>query len=278
MRLLKQLVPVMAVAFIGGQVVNAVQGKALLSLVIGLATAVLAIFVYARMVRWSERRAPVEVAVKGATARIGLGMLIGVGWFSAVIVNVAFLGDYRVDGRGSVLGAVGLFGFMAAASVTEELMFRGVLFRIIEGRFGTWLALVVTSVLFGGWHLLNPDATLWGAVAIAVEAGGMLAAAYAATRNLWIPIGVHFGWNFAEAGIFGTEVSGNGKNDGLLHSVTSGSTLVTGGKFGPEASPYTIVFGVLLTVLFMWLAHRRGNLVPARRRTTQVGTAAALSR
>jgi hypothetical protein len=109
------------------------------------------------------------------------------------------------------------------------------------------------------WHLLNPDASLWGAIAIAVEAGGILAAAYAATRNLWIPIGVHFGWNFAEAGIFGTEVSGNGKNDGLLHGVTSGSTLLTGGKFGSEASPYTIVFGLLLTVLFMWLAHRRGS-------------------
>ncbi|MGH3378931.1 MAG: lysostaphin resistance A-like protein [Actinoallomurus sp.] len=273
MRLLKQLLPVAVVAFIGGQVIAAVQGKALLSLVLGLATAVLAVLVYARMVRWSERRAPVEVAAKGATTRIGLGVLIGVGWFAAVIANIAFLGDYRVDGRGTVMGAVGLFGFMAAAAVTEELMFRGVLFRIIEGRTGTWMALLVTSVLFGGWHLLNPDASLWGAIAIAVEAGGTLAAAYAATRNLWIPIGLHFGWNFAEAGIFGTEVSGNGKNDGLLHSVTSGSTLVTGGRFGPEASPYTIVFGVLLTIVFMWLAHRRGNLVPRRGGARVVATA-----
>lgn len=265
MRLLKQLLPVVAVAFVGGQVVTAVQGNALLSLLLGVATAVLAVLVYAWMVRWSERRAPVEVAAKGATARIGLGVLIGVGWFSAVIVNLAFLGDYRVDGWGSAAGAAGLFGFMAAAAVTEELMFRGILFRLIEERAGTWIALVLTSVLFGLWHLLNPDATLWGAIAIAIEAGGTLAAAYAATRNLWVPIGLHFGWNFAEAGIFGTEVSGNGKTEGLLNGVTSGPALLTGGKFGPEASAYSVVFGVLLTIVFLWLARRRGNLVPRRR-------------
>jgi uncharacterized protein len=272
MRLLKQLLPVVAVAFVGGQGLMAVKDNAVLSLVLGVATAVLAVLVYGRMVRWSERRAPVEVAVEGAAARTAWGTLIGVGWFVAVIVNIAFLGGYRVDGFGTVAGPVGLFGFMAAAAVTEELMFRGILFRIMEERVGTWTALVLTGVLFGLWHLLNPDATLWGAVAIAVSAGGTLAAVYAATRNLWVPIGLHFGWNFAEAGIFGTEVSGNGKNEGLLHGVTSGSGLLTGGRFGPEASPYTVVFGILLTIAFMWLARRRGNLVPRRRSAPAAAT------
>jgi uncharacterized protein len=276
MRLVKQLLPVAAVALVGGQLVAAVQGNALLSLVLGVATAVLAVFVYARMVRWSEHRVPVEVAAKGASARIGLGALIGVAWFAAVIANIAFLGDYRVEGQGSVTGAIGLFGFMAAAAVTEELMFRGVLFRIMEGRTGTWIALVLTSVLFGAMHSINPDATVWGAIAITVEAGGTLAAAYAATRNLWVPIGLHFGWNFAEAGIFGTEVSGNGQNDGLLHSVTSGPALITGGQFGPEASLYSVVFGVLVTSVFMWLARRRGHLVP-RRRSARVAAVATLA-
>lgn len=273
MRLLKQLLPVVLVAFIGGQALTAVQGNAVPSLVLGLVTAVLAVFVYAWAVRWSERRTPAEASAKGAAAPLALGILIGVGWFGAVIANIAFMGGYRVDGKGTVMGAIGLFGFMAAAAVTEELMFRGVLFRIIEGRTGTWTALVVTSVLFGAWHLLNPDVTLWGALAIAVEAGGTLAAAYAATRTLWVPIGLHFGWNFAEAGIFGTEVSGNGKNEGLLHGVTSGSDVLTGGRFGPEASPYSIVFGLLLTIAFMWLARRRGNLVPRRRGARVAATA-----
>jgi membrane protease YdiL (CAAX protease family) len=276
MRLLKQLVAVAAVAFVGSLGVGAVDGNTLLTLVLGLATAVLALVTYARVVRWSERRAPEEVAVKGAGAAIGRGALIGVGMFAAVIVNIAFLGDYRIDGMGSASGPVALFGFMAAAAVTEELIFRGILFRIVEERIGTWLALTLTGLLFGLSHLFNQDASLWGAIAIAIEAGGMLAAAYAATRTLWVPIGLHFGWNFAAAGIFGVEVSGNGKTEGLLHSVTSGSALLTGGKFGPEASPYAVLFGVLLTIVFMRLARRRGNLV-SRRRSARAGATATLA-
>ncbi|GAA4604586.1 hypothetical protein BJY16_005061 [Actinoplanes octamycinicus] len=62
----------------------------------------------------------------------------------------------------------------------------------------------------------------WGATAIAIEAGFMLAACYAATRNLWVPIGPHFGWNFAAGGVFGVVVSGNGESKGLLEASTSG--------------------------------------------------------
>jgi membrane protease YdiL (CAAX protease family) len=265
MRLLKQFVAVALVALAGNLGIGLVQGNTVLTLVIGVATAVLAMLTYRWAVRWSERRTPVEVAAEGAAGAAGRGVLIGLGMFAAVIVNIAFMGGYRVDGLGSVTGAVALLGFMAAAAVTEELLFRGVLFRIIEERLGTWISLTLTSLVFGAMHLFNKDATLWGAVAIAIEAGAMLAAAYAATRTLWLPIGLHFGWNFAAAGIFSTEVSGNGASQGLLHSVTSGPSLLTGGDFGPEASPYAVVFGLALTVVFLWLARRRGNLVPMRR-------------
>ncbi|MEO3785530.1 type II CAAX endopeptidase family protein [Actinocorallia sp. B10E7] len=265
MRLLKQLVTVFVVAFAGSAGVAAVEGNALLTLVLGVAVAGLLVVAYAWAVRWSERRAPVEVAAKGAVAATGRGVLIGVGMFAAVIANIAFMGGYRIDGPGSLAGAGALFGFMAAAAVSEELIFRGILFRIVEERVGTWSALVLTGLLFGLSHLANQHASLWGAIAIAIEAGGMLAAAYAATRTLWVPIGLHFGWNFAAAGVFGTEVSGNGETEGLLNGVTSGPALLTGGEFGPEASPYAVGFGLLLTVVFLWLARRRGNLVPLRR-------------
>ncbi|RJL35828.1 CPBP family intramembrane glutamic endopeptidase [Bailinhaonella thermotolerans] len=268
MRLLKQLVPVAVVAFAGGAAVGAARGNPLLTLLLGVATAVLAVPVYGRAVRWSERRDPVEVATAGATRAVARGTLIGVALFAAVIFNIALVGGYRIDGLGSPAGAVGLLGFMAAAAVTEELLFRGILFRIAEDRLGTWPALTLTGLLFGLSHLFNPHADLWGALAIAIEAGGMLAAAYAATRTLWLPIGVHFGWNFAAAGVFGAEVSGNGVAQGLLNGVTSGPALLTGGEFGPEASPYAVVLGLLLTVVFMWLARRRGNVVPLRRGAT----------
>ncbi|MEW9549781.1 lysostaphin resistance A-like protein [Nonomuraea sp. NPDC050783] len=265
MRVLKQLVVVAAVAFAGQAAVGAVQGNALLTLLLGLATAGLAVLAYAWVVRWSERRAPVEVAAEGAAAATGRGVLIGAGMFAAVIASIALVGGYRIDGTGSVTGALGLVGFMAAAAATEELLFRGILFRIVEERVGTRVALVLTAVLFGLSHLFTMHASLWGAIAIAVEAGGMLAAAYAATRTLWLPIGLHFAWNFTAAGVFGTEVSGNGAVQGLLHGVTSGPAALTGGTFGPEGSLFAVAFGLLLTLVFLRLARRRGTLVPMRR-------------
>ena len=103
----------------------------------------------------------------------------------------------------------------------------------------------------------------------------MLTAAYVATRKLWLPIGLHFGWNIAASAIFSTEVSGSNTPQGLLDATMSGPALVTGGDFGPEGSVYAVVFGVVATVMFMWLAHRRGHVVPVRR-SARVDVAAGL--
>jgi membrane protease YdiL (CAAX protease family) len=266
MRLVKQFAAVAAVAFAGGQVVAAVRPDPWLTLAAGLVTAVLAVVVYAWVVRRTERRAPTEVARAGAGGALARGVLTGFGMAAAVLGTIAFLGGYRIAGSGSVSGAVGILGFMAAAAVTEEVLFRGVLFRVVEERTGTWIALLLSGVLFGAAHLLNPDAGLWGATAIAIEAGFLLAACYAATRTLWVPIGLHFGWNFAVGGVAGAVVSGNGDSDGLLEATMSGSALLTGGAVGPEGSLYAVGAGVVLTVVFLWLAHRRGHLVARRRR------------
>ena len=278
MRFVWQLLAVGIVSMTGGQAVGAVEDSPWLQLVLGLLTSVAAVLVYGWVVRRTEHRPPTEVARTGAEAAFGRGLLIGLTMFGAVITNIYVNAHYEINGLGSPAGAVGLAGFMAAAAVTEEVLFRGVLFRIIEERVGTWTALVLTAVLFGAAHLLNPNADLWGAVAIAIEAGGMLAAAYAATRTLWLPIGLHFGWNFAAAGIFSTEVSGNDTPQGLLDTVTSGPEWVTGGAFGPEGSVYSVVFGALITAAFLWLAHRRGNLVPRRSRADKAAAATTLPR
>ena len=99
-----------------------------------------------------------------------------------------------------------------------------------------------------------------------------------ATRNLWLPIGLHFAWNYAGAGVFGTAVSGEDAPDGLIESVTSGPALLSGGDFGPEGSLYAVGAGAVLTIVFMWLARRRGTIVgPRRRRTDRAAATATLA-
>ena len=90
----------------------------------------------------------------------------------------------------------------------EELLFRGILFRWIEEFGGSWAALMVTSVLFGLAHVINPNATWFSSFAIAVEAGVLLGGAYMLTRSLWMPMGLHAAWNFTQGDIFDVPVSG----------------------------------------------------------------------
>lgn len=276
MRVIWPLLAVVAVAVIGRTLSAGVGDSPWLALGAGLATGAASIAVYAWVVRRTERRAAVEVALKGAAPSVAWSTLLGVALFGAVIAIIAVSGYYVIDGLGAPEGAIGLLGFMAGAAVTEELVFRGILFRIVEEKTGTWISLVLIGLLFGLLHLLNPSATLGGALAIAIEAGGMLTAAYVATRKLWVPIGLHFGWNFAASGVFSTTVSGSNTPQGLFDATMSGPALVTGGDFGPEGSLYAVAFGVLATAAFMWVAYRRGHVIPARR-SARVRALTALS-
>ncbi len=266
MRFFLQLIAVVAVSFLAGQAVGLADGHVWLSLTVGVVGAAVAVLVYYGVVRVTEKREVTEAAGRTAVSGLVRGTLLGVVIFAAVIGDIAVNGGYRILGLGEhPIEAVGLIGFMAAAATTEELLFRGVVFRHLEKLTGTWLALTVSALAFGGMHLLNEDATWWGALCVAIAGGGMLTSAYVATRNLWLPIGLHFGWNYAQSAIFGSEVSGNGVRQGILDSESTGNVWLSGGQFGPEASVFTVLAGVLVTAGFLWLARRRGHLVPMRR-------------
>ncbi|GAA2851765.1 CAAX amino protease [Actinoplanes cyaneus] len=266
MRFFLQLLAVLAMSVVAGQAVGAVDGNDWLSLIVGVVAAALATLVYRGVVRVTEKRPVTELAGRTAVSGLVRGVLLGVAVFGAVIGNIAVNGGYRILGLGDhPLNAVGLIGFMAGAATTEELLFRGVLFRHLERLTGTWLAFTLTACAFGAMHLLNPNATLWGALCVAIAGGGMLTSAYIASRSLWLPIGLHFGWNWAQSAIFASEVSGNGAQQGILRAESTGNAWISGGQFGPEASVFTVVAGVIVTTVFLWLAHRRGHLVPMRR-------------
>ncbi|HEY0247616.1 MAG TPA: type II CAAX endopeptidase family protein [Gryllotalpicola sp.] len=243
--------------------VNPVTG-----LLVGVALGVAGVFAYALLVRWLEaRRWPAELALRAAAPGLAWGVLLGLALFSAVIAVIALAGGYRVLGIGSIPGAVAYFGAMWTIGVSEEVIFRGALFRLVEEGAGTWVALAASALVFGGAHLLNAHATVWGALAIAIEAGVLFGAVYAATRTLWLVIGLHFAWNFAEGGIYGAIVSGNDQGTtSILRAGFSGPTLLTGGDFGPEASLVSIIVCLIPAVIFLVLAHRRGRIRPLRRR------------
>lgn len=207
--------------------------------------------------RFVERRPFWETFLpwREAPRSLAIGFALGGALIALVVGTLAALGMYRVTGLGgSGVGLVGtllealLFFFMVA--VFEEALFRGVIFRLFEEMLGTWAAFAVSALFFGFAHLGAPHASLVAAIAIAVEAGILLGAIYLQHRTLWLPIGVHWAWNFAEGPIFGTSVSGSGQGHTLLTSETTGAPILTGGAFGPEAGLVAAVICTAAGVFF----------------------------
>lgn len=221
---------------------------------------------YGAFVRLVERRHATELAGAGGGRELGGGLAIGLALFSTVIGVLWLLGCYTVTGShpAEVMGPVLAMSLMAG--LTEELLIRGLAFRILEAWLGSWAALALTAALFGALHLPNPGATLTSAAAIALEAGVMLAAAYMLTRRLWLAIGIHAGWNFTQTGLFGVATSGQA-GTGLLKGELSGPAWLSGGSFGPEASLVAVVVCVAMGLALLGLAHRRGHfMAPSWRR------------
>ena len=228
------------------------------------ASAVLAFWV---MVRFADKRA-------WATAGFGLGGLpaglfggfaLGAAILSAGVGTLAGLGMYHVTAVvPSVLVLAPLLLYLCVGAF-EETAFRGYIFQTLEGRWGSGVALAATSLLFGLAHLGNPvpGASHWmrvaGPLQICLEAGLPLGAAYLLTRRWWLPIGMHWAWDYFEGPVYGCPDSGIHDPHTLLHAVLSGPIFVTGGPFGPEAGIVLLAIGTLTGVLLLWVAVRRGQ-------------------
>lgn len=249
-------------------------GTLLGALLSSLVACGLGVAVYATYVRRIERRPVSELTLPGAGRELGSGLVLGAALFAMAIGTLAVLGNYTVQGRHDLsIVAIPLVAAVGTAFI-EEIVFRGIVFRIVEGALGTWIALVLSSAIFGLLHLVNPHATLQGAVAIVFEAGVMLAAAYLLTRRLWLPIGIHAGWNFTQGGIFGVSVSGQ-PSGGLLDGTLSGPEWLSGGVFGVEASIVAVILGIALGTTLLVMAWRRGRFIaPYWRRAPSGATVA----
>jgi hypothetical protein len=230
----------------------------------GLLLAAILLGIYTALVRSLERRPARELEPRVIQAIAGI--ILGMALFSSVFGLLHVVGVARWQGLSAAgFDVIPMLAVGIMAAVGEELAFRGGLFRILEESLGTGTALALSAALFGLLHALNAGATVVSTIAIALEAGVLLGAAYALTRNLWFPIGLHFGWNFTEGGIFGTSVSGGSAAKGIFSVSLSGPNLLTGGKFGPEASVIAIAVCLATAIVLILFVARNGRWIALRR-------------
>ena len=201
---------------------------------------------YALWWRWTEKQKAKDIPMRRLAGDTALGFGVGILFFILVTGFIALLGGYRIGSVNWDWNALikSLFTFLVVG-VGEEVLFRGIVFRMIDDRWGTVVALVVSALIFGFVHISNNNATVWSSVAIAVEAGG----------TLWVPIGIHWSWNYFQGPVFGFAVSGNG-TPSLISPVIQGSDWLTGGSFGAEASLPAFVLGLALAIVFLLLPRR----------------------
>jgi uncharacterized protein len=213
---------------------------------------VVACLVYVVYVRVVERRAVSELSGEGAIKELGVGVAFGAALVTVIVGILWVLGFYVVVGTNAGTVLLAAFANDASGAVVEEILLRAIIFRISEEALGTWWALLISALLFGLLHAGEP-----GAVPVALAAGVLLSCAYALTRKLWLPIGIHFAWDFMQDGVFGVAAGAKG----LLQAGLTGPSLLSGGEIGIEASILALAVVLIADVYLLLRASRQGRVV-----------------
>ncbi len=232
--------------------------------ILAIIIALLAVyFAYRFYVQLIEKRQVNELSPDGAIKEVSAGLLTGLGIVTLVIGLLWLTGSYQVDGINPWLVLLPAAVANVPSGFVQEILFRGILFKIAEESLGTWIALAISALLFGLIHILSTGATLFSTLSVALEAGILLGAAYILTHRLWLAIGIHIAWDFAVDGIFGAGSSAlSGKPmQGLLQARLTGMDLLTGGAHGVEASVVAILVAMIIGCFLTWLAWREKKFV-----------------
>lgn len=170
------------------------------------------------------------------------------------LVKVYTIRNYNLNFTSQVEG-LSLFLLVA---ISEEIASRGILYRLLSDRWNPSIALIVSSLLFGFMHLFNTGGTAWSSLSIALTAGWLLGISYAYHRTIWVPIGMHWAWNYLESCVFGFPVSGNPITFiPIVTPIVSGPDILTGGAFGLEASIITVIIAIIIAAAYTALYFKK---------------------
>ena len=220
--------------------------------------------------RWLDKRSFESLGLKLDQQAV-IDVLVGIGialvQMSSIYVVMLGLGWLKFEGfvwefdpiNVVITGVLTFFIGFIFVGWNEEIFSRGYHLQTITSGTNLFWGVIISSAVFGLLHLGNPGAT-WVSTAGIFFAGIFLAYGYIRTRQLWLPIGLHIGWNFAEGVVFGFPVSGLEEIYKLIRIQVTGPEIWTGGPFGPEAG--LIVLPALIVgafLIYLFTANRNAN-------------------
>ena len=185
-----------------------------------------------------------------------VGMLVATGLIALCgVVDVVDTGlDLRVLALGTLVFAI--------SGLVEELLFRvlvlGGLRRLLHS---AGAALVLSSLAFAALELVTTSGTTALSVTSTVLGGFMYGIAYLRSGRIWLPVGLHFGWNWVQGTILGFPVSGTTDYSGAFATLhTTGADWVGGGAYGPEGSVFSLVGRLVIIALVLRATRQSSSL------------------
>ncbi|HEY5462770.1 MAG TPA: CPBP family intramembrane glutamic endopeptidase [Hanamia sp.] len=238
------------------------------NIIVAIADSVIAVSGYILLFRVYEKRQIKELSASSFGKNAAIGCVSGLLLQSLFILVIYTFGIYSVVHVNPASILITSFAFALTAGFVAEILIIGVLFRLLEQQTGTAIAVTIFIILFAVLHINIKGATFVSVGATAMQAGFMLPSAYVFSRSLWLPIFLHFSWDFAEPGIFGGINPGSSITQGLFTSKITGTQLITGCQTGPQDSIQSLILCLLTGVIFLLLAKRKDNLIKPNWQTT----------
>ena len=212
---------------------------------------------YSLLYIFFEKKIFTDFFVNSLGKNLFVGLFLGVVIQSLIILVMYLKGYYTVISinPNSFLFIIPALMLPLTTSILEETLFRGFIFRIIEEKLGSYIAMIISGFLFGILHFIDPNCSLFEALLISIP-GLLLVVAYMYSRNLWFPIAIHFAWNFTQDFIYGVYETGRS----LIIPTLEGSKWFTGGVIGVEGSIQAIIFSLIATIILLLLCHKKGKV------------------
>ncbi len=194
----------------------------------------------------------------GSERNLLTGIAIGAGSATIMIAAPILAGVARFEPAGtgfSWRATIFTVVLLFCGAAGEEIAFRGFPLQFLIRGYGAWVSILGIGMLFGLLHRFNPGATPLS-TANTAGFGILFGVALLRSHDLWLPIGIHFGWN-AALPLLGVGLSGFTIQVVGYQLVWNTGSLWSGGTYGPEASlPATAVLLILFAIIWKVPVHR----------------------
>ena len=231
------------------------------NIILAIAESAIALLTYTFLFRVYEKRKISELSTDAFWKNAVIGFTTGFALQSIFILIIYLIANYSVTRINQVSSLLPSFAAALTAGFVGEIVIRGIFFRLTEEKLGTVLTLIICVLFFAIMHLNGKGAGVLSVSSTAIEAGLLLSAAYIFSRSLWLPVFLHFAWDFAEPGVFGAINPGITIDQSLLTSKIEGPSILTGGQLGPQNSIQAFLLCTLASLVFLWMAKQKNNFI-----------------